>query len=202
VNCQPEISRSIFPYAYWVHTHKLGRVVSGYKIDKRSGAVQEIARWSHLWPQPVVLASSTPRVTDDPRPINPGDFLAAKCTYNSISETFPVKWGSRKDIDEMCDLFIFYYTESRSMKDLSITCVNQRSHLISQLLPKTADSLEGLQDPLILSQELRNNISNISTRNISRLNKNPMSPKINTANQTSLICYMYSQLNIKSCPFQ
>jgi hypothetical protein len=189
INCQPEISREIQPYAYWVHSHRLGTVVSGYRIDKKTGLVIELSRWSHRWPQPVKIdynLNEDFRVSETT--IRSGDFVAAKCTYNSTGEKYMVNWGPRKDLDEMCNLFIFYFSKSSAPNDLSLSCVNEYSRRISLMLPSNADSLSDVQGPL-QNAEVSENNNFVSS--LSRYQTEHYSP----------ICKLYRRIGIDICPY-
>lgn len=148
MNCQPELSQPIYPYAYWVHTHDLGQVVSGYRVNRTSGQFTEFAKWSHRRPQPVILDLKLSKSTFA---IYPGDFVAGKCVYDSSDSVFDVHWGPRHGLDEMCNLFLFYFTLSPNPKDLSISCVNEQSKIISKRFPPEAFVLPEISTPSPLS---------------------------------------------------
>lgn len=168
------------PYAYWVHTHELGKVVSGYKVDKQTGTFTEIARWSHHLPQPVVLTSEA---SDNyiGISIQSGDFLAARCTYNSSKVDSTVRWGRRRKEDEMCNLFIFYYTLSANPNDLSLSCVNELSREITNNIPQNSDIL-----PEQPEQQQQHN-DNVKPRD---------------SKSESPICNLYRKFRIKNCPYE
>lgn len=178
INCQPKLTKQIVPYAYWVHTHEIGQVVSGYKIDNASRKPIEFARWTHRWPQPVTINQNLSSVVS----IFPGDYVAGRCTYNSTLHDQPIKWGPRKMFDEMCNLFLFYFTsiDNFDPEDLFITCVNQNFKEITNILPKEANILPNIPHTKLLKKLNSFNINS-------------------TTNNT--ICNLYLKFGIKKCPF-
>ena len=67
----------IVPLFYRVHTHSLGVVVSGYAI--RNHIWYELGRMSPQQTQQYYQVNSINLVVD------PYDYLASKCTYNSMT---------------------------------------------------------------------------------------------------------------------
>merc|ERR1712142_980333 len=91
----------LHPFAYRTHTHKLGKVVSGYAIH--NGKWEEIGRKSPQLPQMFY------NVTNPGLTIQRGDIMAARCTMKN-DRTKDVYIGSTQN-DEMCNFYIMYYVD-------------------------------------------------------------------------------------------
>lgn len=74
-SCIINEKKVIHPFAFRVHTHSLGKVVTGYRI--RDGKWQIIGRRNPMQPQMFYP------VNNDTDPIQFGDILAARCTMQS-----------------------------------------------------------------------------------------------------------------------
>jgi peptidylglycine monooxygenase len=97
--CPFEESLTLHPFAFRVHAHEHGQVVSGYRV--RDGQWTELGRESPQMPQ-MFYPVTTPDLT-----IKSGDILAARCTMkNYDKETVYVGSTSK---DEMCNFYIMYY---------------------------------------------------------------------------------------------
>ncbi|GFY59349.1 peptidyl-glycine alpha-amidating monooxygenase B [Trichonephila inaurata madagascariensis] len=106
VNCKFEEAYDIHPFAYRVHTHKLGVVVTGYYLHPLNNSWTMLAKGNPQWPQAFYPMQRKHTITH-------GDILAARCTYNSSDMNYAVKIGSSSN-DEMCNLYVMYYTEYRN----------------------------------------------------------------------------------------
>lgn len=76
-HCQIDENKKIHPFAFRVHTHSLGKVVSGYRV--RNGEWTILGRRDPMKPQMFYPVNNT-------EPILPGDTLAARCTMLSNRE--------------------------------------------------------------------------------------------------------------------
>ncbi|GFS87796.1 peptidylglycine alpha-hydroxylating monooxygenase [Nephila pilipes] len=92
----------IHPFAFRTHTHALGKVVSGYKIDKE-GKWHLIGKHNPQEPQMFYP------VEDDKLVIEYGDIVAARCTMYNFRDvnTFIGPTGE----DEMCNFYMMYYVD-------------------------------------------------------------------------------------------
>lgn len=72
--CNIDEDKVIHPFAFRVHTHSLGKVVTGYRI--RDGKWTMIGRHDPMKPQMFYPVNST-------EPILLGDKIAARCTMQS-----------------------------------------------------------------------------------------------------------------------
>lgn len=77
-NCKSYIQ--MHPFAFRTHAHQWGYVIKGYHYSATSGKMTEFAAASPQWPQ--AFYPATNNVT-----IKPGDYLHARCSYNTINKT-------------------------------------------------------------------------------------------------------------------
>ncbi|KAK7501583.1 hypothetical protein BaRGS_00007014 [Batillaria attramentaria] len=97
----PDSDLEIHPFAFRTHAHKLGRVISGYRV--RHQQWQEIGRQDPRKPQMFY------NVTDPEMTIKNGDILAARCTMENTNNN-SVSVGPTQN-DEMCNFYIMYYVD-------------------------------------------------------------------------------------------
>ncbi|KFM62519.1 Peptidyl-glycine alpha-amidating monooxygenase A, partial [Stegodyphus mimosarum] len=132
VNCKFDENYVIHPFAYRVHTHKLGVVVSGYYYNTVNKSWIFLAKGNPQWPQAFYPMQRKHTITNN-------DILAARCTYNSTEMNVPVKIGS-SSTDEMCNLYLMYYTEYRNaLSGQSPPCVGVQFRELVQNLPPGND---------------------------------------------------------------
>lgn len=123
VNCVASREETIFVFAYRVHTHSLGRAVTAYLLH--NGQWTLLAKGDPHQPQAFYPLNRTV-------PVKPGDVLASRCTYNTMSRTLPTEIGPEA-IQEMCNLYLMYYV-LRSSGRTSGQCENlERPALVSQI---------------------------------------------------------------------
>lgn len=96
--CTFQESATLHPFAFRVHTHKLGKVVSGYRV--RGGIWTEIGRRNPQKPQMFYP------VQDSSLDIQKGDVIAARCTMQNPGQQ-TVEIGPTSE-DEMCNFYIMY----------------------------------------------------------------------------------------------
>lgn len=132
MNCAFESPSPIHPFAYRVHTHKLGLVVSGYRIDQTTGLFEEIGKGNPQWPQAFYPIKKN--IT-----INPRDYLAAQCTFTTLDFDKSTRIGQTAG-DEMCNLYLMFYTASRDPEDHYITCADDALPEITDHLPSDSDT--------------------------------------------------------------
>jgi len=100
--CKLKLKYDITPLAYRVHSHHLGDVTSGYVI--RNNRWTELGRMSPRQPEQYYMATNQDLI------LRPGDVMAARCTMNSLARNERTYMGHR-NIDEMCVIYILYYTD-------------------------------------------------------------------------------------------
>ncbi|XP_041463852.1 peptidylglycine alpha-hydroxylating monooxygenase-like [Lytechinus variegatus] len=98
---------TLHPFAYRVHAHKLGQLISGYRIRDEF--------WTEIGKRSPQLPQMFNPITKDVE-IRSGDLLAARCTYDSDRDetTYTGMTGD----DEMCNFYIMYYTEEGELPDM------------------------------------------------------------------------------------
>ncbi|XP_053264330.1 peptidyl-glycine alpha-amidating monooxygenase isoform X8 [Podarcis raffonei] len=106
VNADIACSYKMYPmhvFAYRVHTHHLGKVVSGYRV--RDGQWTLIGRQSPQLPQAFYPV-------ENPVEIKYGDTLAARCLFTGEGRSSKTFIGGTAS-DEMCNFYIMYYMEAK-----------------------------------------------------------------------------------------
>ncbi|GIY07870.1 peptidylglycine alpha-hydroxylating monooxygenase [Caerostris extrusa] len=100
--CRIDEPVEIHPFAFRTHTHALGKVVSGYKIDK-DGKWHLIGKHNPQEPQMFYPVKDTKMIVDY------GDVLAARCTMHNFRDvdTYIGPTGE----DEMCNFYMMYYVD-------------------------------------------------------------------------------------------
>ncbi|KAM4049407.1 peptidyl-glycine alpha-amidating monooxygenase isoform 1-T2 [Anomaloglossus baeobatrachus] len=119
---------TMHPFAYRVHTHQLGQVVSGYRI--RNGKWSLIGRQSPQLPQAFYPV-------EDPIDVRPGDILAARCLFTGQGRTSNTYIGGTSS-DEMCNLYIMYYMDA-SRASSYMTCIRTGDQKLFQHIPEIAN---------------------------------------------------------------
>ncbi|CAD6219995.1 GSCOCG00011539001-RA-CDS [Cotesia congregata] len=101
-------NKVLHPFAYRTHTHALGKVVSGYVVDKDNKWI-ELGKRDPLTPQMFYPVHNNVTITK-------GDILAARCTMESFRDrdTFIGSTGE----DEMCNFYLMYYVENDETVDM------------------------------------------------------------------------------------
>ncbi|XP_064130580.1 peptidyl-glycine alpha-amidating monooxygenase isoform X8 [Loxodonta africana] len=90
-------------FAYRVHTHHLGKVVSGYRVRN--------AQWTLIGRQSPQLPQAFYPV-EHPVDVSFGDILAARCVFTGEGRSEATHIGGTS-ADEMCNLYVMYYMEAR-----------------------------------------------------------------------------------------
>ncbi|XP_051010370.1 peptidyl-glycine alpha-amidating monooxygenase isoform X7 [Acomys russatus] len=106
-------------FAYRVHTHHLGKVVSGYRV--RNGQWTLIGRQSPQLPQAFYPVEHPVEVTF-------GDILAARCVFTGEGRTEATHIGGTSS-DEMCNLYIMYYMEAKHAVSFMTCTLNVASDM-------------------------------------------------------------------------
>ncbi|XP_072038753.1 peptidylglycine alpha-hydroxylating monooxygenase-like [Amphiura filiformis] len=99
--CQYEEKPTLHPFAFRVHTHTLGKVVSAYRIRDDE--------WEEIGKRDPQLPEMFYPVADEEMTIDKGDILAMRCTMNSDRDT--TTYIGSTQADEMCNFYMMYYTE-------------------------------------------------------------------------------------------
>ncbi|XP_031638045.1 peptidylglycine alpha-hydroxylating monooxygenase [Contarinia nasturtii] len=100
-SCTIDEDKLIHPFAFRVHTHSLGKVVSGWRV--RDGKWTLLGRRDPLKPQMFYPLNNT-------EPIRTGDTVAARCTM--LSNRKRITFIGATNEDEMCNFYLMYYVDS------------------------------------------------------------------------------------------
>uniref|UniRef100_A0A8C2TBA7 Peptidylglycine alpha-amidating monooxygenase n=1 Tax=Coturnix japonica TaxID=93934 RepID=A0A8C2TBA7_COTJA len=115
-------------FAYRVHTHRLGKVVSGYRV--RNGQWTLIGRQSPQVPQAFYPVEHPVDVSYD-------DILAARCVFSGEGRTTETHIGGTAN-DEMCNFYIMYYMEAKHAVSY-ITCTQNANPEMFRNIPQEAN---------------------------------------------------------------
>ncbi|XP_037386009.1 peptidyl-glycine alpha-amidating monooxygenase isoform X3 [Talpa occidentalis] len=113
-------------FAYRVHTHHLGKVVSGYRV--RNGQWSLIGRQSPQLPQAFYPV-------EHPVDVSFGDILAARCVFTGEGRTEATRIGGTSS-DEMCNLYIMYYMEAKHAVSFMICTQNVAPDMFRTIPPE------------------------------------------------------------------
>ncbi|KAF0306544.1 Peptidylglycine alpha-hydroxylating monooxygenase [Amphibalanus amphitrite] len=102
--CDIEEDKVIHPFAFRTHTHALGTVVSGWKVQYKDGEY----KWTLIGKMDPQLPQMFYPVLDDIT-LTKGDIVAARCTMNNFRSRI-TRVGATAD-DEMCNFYMMYWTE-------------------------------------------------------------------------------------------
>ncbi|MEE6459901.1 hypothetical protein FKM82_000764 [Ascaphus truei] len=119
---------TMHPFGYRVHTHRLGQVVSGYRI--RNGKWKLIGRQSPQLPQAFYPV-------EHPLDVSYGDILAARCLFTGKGRTTKTYIGGTSN-DEMCNFYIMYYMEAAHASSY-MTCVQTGEPELFKNIPQIAN---------------------------------------------------------------
>ena len=104
-------------FAFRTHAHAHGTHIAGYRVDlgddRRDGEITEIAQGNPQLPQAFYP-------TKEPQDIRNGDWIAARCSFNTEAESREVRIGMTAG-DEMCNLYLMFYTKSQSQQQVRNT---------------------------------------------------------------------------------
>ncbi|XP_075344805.1 peptidyl-glycine alpha-amidating monooxygenase isoform X2 [Mycteria americana] len=115
-------------FAYRVHTHRLGKVVSGYRV--RNGQWTLIGRQSPQLPQAFYPVEHPVDVSYD-------DILAARCVFSGEGRTTETHIGGTAN-DEMCNFYIMYYMEAKHAVSY-MTCTQNANPEMFRNIPQEAN---------------------------------------------------------------
>ncbi|XP_077203838.1 peptidyl-glycine alpha-amidating monooxygenase isoform X8 [Paroedura picta] len=115
-------------FAFRVHTHRLGQVVSGYRV--RDGQWTLIGRQSPQLPQAFYPV-------ENPIEVKYGDTLAARCVFTGEGRASKTRIGSTSS-DEMCNFYIMYYMEAKHSASF-VTCTQNVNPEMFRSIPQEAN---------------------------------------------------------------
>ncbi|XP_064165522.1 peptidyl-glycine alpha-amidating monooxygenase B isoform X1 [Anguilla rostrata] len=121
-------SYPMYAFAFRTHTHRLGQVVSGYRV--RDGKWTLIGRQSPQLPQVIFYLRSRLEVRY-------ADKLAARCVFTGEGKSSATYIGGTSD-DEMCNFYIMYYMDRRHAVPY-MNCMESGDSELFQGIPKEAN---------------------------------------------------------------
>ncbi|XP_055153692.1 peptidyl-glycine alpha-amidating monooxygenase isoform X12 [Symphalangus syndactylus] len=129
-------------FAYRVHTHHLGKVVSGYRV--RNGQWTLIGRQSPQLPQAFYPV-------EHPVDVSFGDLLAARCVFTGEGRTEATHIGGTSS-DEMCNLYIMYYMEAKHAVSF-MTCTQNVAPDMFRTVPPEANIPIPVKSDVVMMHE-------------------------------------------------
>jgi len=104
-SCEIEDPRTIHPFAFRTHTHSLGKLVSGYKVDRENN-------WSLIGKRDPSLPQMFYPVSDKSITLSKGDVVAARCTMVNHRDRITYIGATKED--EMCNFYIMYWVKGKA----------------------------------------------------------------------------------------
>jgi len=111
-SCDIDDPRTIHPFAFRTHTHSLGKVVSGWKVEN-SNSWTLIGKQDPQKPQ-MFYPINNPGLT-----LTKGDTVAARCTM--VNHRDRITYVGATNEDEMCNFYIMYWVDGAAPMEKS-TC--------------------------------------------------------------------------------
>uniref|UniRef100_A0A8C8W379 Peptidylglycine alpha-amidating monooxygenase n=1 Tax=Peromyscus maniculatus bairdii TaxID=230844 RepID=A0A8C8W379_PERMB len=136
-------------FAYRVHTHHLGKVVSGYRV--RNGQWTLIGRQSPQLPQAFYPV-------EHPVDVTFGDILAARCVFTGEGRTEATHIGGTSS-DEMCNLYIMYYMEAKYAVSF-MTCTQNVAPDMFRTIPAEANIPIAVKSDMVMMHGHHKEIEN------------------------------------------
>jgi len=106
--CELTTDQEIHPFAFRVHTHGLGTVVSGWKVTPNM-------EWTLLGKKDPQLPQMFYPVDDNTITMKKGDKMATRCTMENFKSS-AVSVGATNE-DEMCNFYLMYYVDGSQIMD-------------------------------------------------------------------------------------
>ncbi|XP_059089054.1 peptidylglycine alpha-hydroxylating monooxygenase-like [Tigriopus californicus] len=99
-------NKVIHPFAFRVHTHGLGRVVSGWKVVGKN-------QWTLLGKEDPQLPQMFYPVSNNSTLITKGDTIAARCTMVNYRDE--AVWVGSTKLNEMCNFYLMYWVDGKDI---------------------------------------------------------------------------------------
>ncbi|XP_050701944.1 peptidyl-glycine alpha-amidating monooxygenase B-like isoform X1 [Eriocheir sinensis] len=122
--------QDIHLFAYRVHAHVLGTVITGYLFDTTRNEYTEIAKGNPHWPQAFYPMNTTYLAKTS-------DIIHARCTWDSTTRNRMTMIGSTAK-DEMCNLYLMYFTDREAGSEFGM-CGIETYQIITKNLPPDSD---------------------------------------------------------------
>ena len=123
--CTLETHLMLHPFAFRVHTHALGRVVSGWKVSPDM-------QWTLLGKDDPQLPQMFNPVADKSTTLTGGDTIATRCTMVNDGDNEVLVGQTRKD--EMCNFYIMYWVDGENLPENTF-CFSPGINAIKLILP-------------------------------------------------------------------
>ena len=107
--CQLSEDIVIHPFRYFVHTHDLGRVVSGWKVNSNMS-------WTLIGKRDPQSPNEFHSMENTEITMTKGDYLASRCTMVNTKDKL-VKSGTTY-VDEMCMFYLLYWVDGPKTMDM------------------------------------------------------------------------------------
>eukprot|EP00095_Tigriopus_kingsejongensis_P006399 maker-scaffold1351_size46012-snap-gene-0.14 protein:Tk06399 transcript:maker-scaffold1351_size46012-snap-gene-0.14-mRNA-1 annotation:"peptidylglycine alpha-hydroxylating monooxygenase" len=104
--CALSENKVIHPFAFRVHTHGLGRVVSGWKVVNKN-------TWTLLGKEDPQLPQMFYPVQNNGTVITQGESMAARCTM--VNHRNEAVWVGSTRLDEMCNFYLMYWVHGKDI---------------------------------------------------------------------------------------
>jgi len=101
-SCKIEDPRTIHPFAFRTHTHSLGKVVSGWKVQNED-------TWTLIGKRDPQKPQMFYPIKDTSLTLTEGDTVAARCTM--VNHRDRITYIGSTNEDEMCNFYIMYWVE-------------------------------------------------------------------------------------------
>eukprot|EP00731_Ephydatia_muelleri_P016753 Em0009g1177a len=131
---------TIHPFAYRTHAHSLCKQIDGYVVKN--------SNWNLIGSRSPQDPQAFYPVKDSSLQVSAGDWLAARCIYNSVGQSTSISMGSTSE-DEMCNFYIMYDMPNNDQGLTNSICGRAAPDSLSfpPVVPVTpvpdADSMEG-----------------------------------------------------------
>ncbi|CAD5116877.1 DgyrCDS5721 [Dimorphilus gyrociliatus] len=129
VSCRYSGNSKLYPFAFRVHAHSLGRVISAYQYNDTGW--HKLGKGNPQWPQAFYPINEN-------LVIKPGDRLVARCTFDARNRNTDTHIGSTHN-DEMCNFYLMYYTPA-TVGGSYFQCGGDNIPRLSDKLPDESDS--------------------------------------------------------------
>ena len=100
--CKLNTDLTVHPFAFRTHTHALGRVVSGWKVDPDM-------QWTLIGKEDPQKPQMFYPTKDKSMTLTGGDTVAARCTMVSYRDR--ITWVGATADDEMCNFYMMYWVQ-------------------------------------------------------------------------------------------
>ncbi|EDO34395.1 predicted protein [Nematostella vectensis] len=112
--CKYQNPAVMHPFAFRVHAHTLGTVITGYRVQNAENAND--AKWDLIGKGDPQRPQAFYPVKDKHTEIKAGDVVAGRCTFNSMKKDKTTYIGATMK-DEMCNFYMMFYYDPEEEGD-------------------------------------------------------------------------------------